>query len=92
MGRKYSIGFLLVIIIVIILFAAGNYLSEKEPDKYLIKNVDGYETEYLNDGSVYEYTTILSSDLPDSIRNGINYGIEMNEIEEVYGFLENYSS
>ena len=42
MGRKYSIGFLLVIILVILLFAAGSYLSEKEPDKYLIKNVEIY--------------------------------------------------
>ena len=93
MRRKYSIGFLIVVLFVIILFALGNRLSTVLTEEYyVIKDYEGYLTVYTSDGKIYEYTSILTENLPEIIRNGIETGIEVDKIEDVYGFLENYSS
>lgn len=93
MRRKYSIGFLIVVLFVIILFALGNRLSTVLTEEYyVIKDYEGYLTVYTSDGKIYEYTSILTENLPEMIRNGIETGIEVDKIEDVYGFLENYSS
>ena len=47
----------------------------------------------MNDRTtVYEYTNILISDLPDTYQNEIKNGMIIEGTEKLYGFLENYSS
>ena len=106
MSRKYSIGFLFGIIIIVILFILGfrmsyHYVNDKQienidelniEDGYYVKEKDGYITVYLPNGSVYEYTSITTSQLPESIQNSLSEGIHLENLSEVYGFLENYSS
>ena len=106
MSRKYSIGFLVGIIIIAALFVLGfrmsfNFVNDREEnqieeleieDGYYVKDKDGYLTVYLANGSVYEYTSILTSQLPKSVQEGLTSGIHLENISEVYGFLENYSS
>ena len=106
MSRKYSIGFLIGIIILITIFILGFKMSydkalenneQLEPEiisdyNYVLKEKEGYLTVYEKDGQVYEYTSILSSDLPESIQEELHVGIKVDNLGEVYGFLENYSS
>ena len=106
MSRKYSIGFLIGIIILIVLLIGCYKISYNkalernnslEYDlisdyKYVLKSKEGYITVYKNDGQVYEYTSILSTDLPMSIQDDLEQGIGVDNLGEVYGFLENYSS
>lgn len=106
MSRKYSIGFLIGIVILIILFIVGYKISYNhaiehyhniEEDNYsdynfVLKDKEGYITVYQDDGRVYEYTSISSSDLPETIQEDLKIGIGVDNIGEVYGFLENYSS
>ena len=48
---------------------------------------------YLSDKkTAYEYTDILYDELPATIREEIRNGKYMESTEELYGFLENYSS
>lgn len=107
MNRKYGIGFLIGIIIIMVLFIIAynfSYSRAKEENErarsetkleegYYIKEIDGYVTVYLADeATVYEYTSILVKELPVSIQQEIKEGIKVNTLGEVYGFLENYSS
>ncbi|MBQ8803563.1 MAG: hypothetical protein IJZ53_08025 [Tyzzerella sp.] len=107
MNRKYSIGFLIGIIIIMVLFiivyqfSYSRAVEENEKQRsetkleegYYIKEIDGYVTVYLADGkTVYEYTSILVEELPLEIRQELNTGIKVETLGEVYGFLENYSS
>ena len=55
--------------------------------------VNGYVVVYLSDKkTAYEYTDILYDVLPATIREEIRNGKYMESTEELYGFLENYSS
>jgi len=107
--RRYSIGFLLFIFIVVLLFVgvfrfsyhkARLELEEEILDEiidleecYYIKGTDGYVTVYFADEeTVYEYTSIPLSELPDSIKEELMSGKKVENIGQVYGFLENYSS
>lgn len=55
--------------------------------------VNGYVVVYLSDKkTAYEYTDILYDELPATIREEIRNGKYMESTEELYGFLENYSS
>ena len=93
MRRKYSIGFFLVVVLVILLFAVGNRLSTVLLEEYyVIKDYEGYLTVFTSEGKIYEYTSILTTDLPETLQEGIDSGIQVDKIEDVYGFLENYSS
>ena len=106
MSRKYSIGFLICILIFIVFLMVGYKISynkalerndymEQEIHSdysYVLKEKEGYITVYQQDGQVYEYTSILISDLPQSIQKELKTGIEAENLAEVYGFLENYSS
>ncbi|MBR4999103.1 MAG: hypothetical protein IKY10_04400 [Clostridia bacterium] len=42
--------------------------------------------------TVYEYTDILVSELPYVLQNEIKNGKYIENMQELYGFLENYSS
>lgn len=60
---------------------------------YYIKDFEGYVTVFESDKkTVYDYTTILVSELPEEIQQKVKKGIKMTSLGQVYGFLENYSS
>lgn len=46
----------------------------------------------LEDGSVYETTDICEEFLPPSVREKISRGYILESRQELYSFLENYSS
>lgn len=62
---------------------SGFYLYEK----------NGYVVVYESDKiTPFEYTNILYEDLPDLMKQEIRNGKYMKNAEELYGFLENYTS
>ena len=65
----------------------------QKDELYYLKDLNGYVVVYMNDRTtVYEYTNILISDLPDTYQNEIKNGLIIEGTEKLYGFLENYSS
>lgn len=70
--------------------ADGHALKE---DCYYLKNVNGYVVVFLSDNkTAYEYTDILCEELPNSLQEELVNGKYIKNQEELYGFLENYSS
>lgn len=70
--------------------ADGHALKE---DCYYLKNVNGYVVVFLSDKkTAYEYTDILCEELPHSVQEELLNGKYIESQEELYGFLENYSS
>ncbi len=70
--------------------ADGHALKE---DCYYLKEVNGYVVVFLSDKkTAYEYTDILCEELPETIREELVNGKYIATQEELYGFLENYSS
>ena len=70
--------------------ADGHALKE---DCYYLKNVNGYVVVFLSDKkTAYEYTDILCEELPKSVQEELVNGKYIETQEELYGFLENYSS
>ena len=64
-----------------------------EEDCFFLMEVNGYVAVYMSDReTVYEYTNILVSELPYVLQNEIKNGKYIENIEALYGFLENYSS
>lgn len=60
---------------------------------YYLMDVNGYVVVFLSDKeTAYEYTDILCDDLPETLRQEIQNGKYIEDQEELYGFLENYSS
>lgn len=71
--------------------------EEKEPAEeeyeYLLKNHDGYVAVYqLPKDELYEYTEVLMELLPDGLQEEIHNGKYLKNDEELYNFLENYTS
>ena len=65
----------------------------QKDELYYLKDLNGYVVVYMNDRTtVYEYTNMLISDLPDTYQNEIKNGMIIEGTEKLYGFLENYSS
>lgn len=108
MNKKYGIGFFIGTILIVLLFifvyrtSYRHSLEQTETEKiaqkemeicYYIKSSDGYVTVYESDQkTVYEYTSILVSDLPYEMQEALEKGIKVTSPGQVYGFLENYSS
>ena len=70
---------------------ADGQASQKEC--YYLYDVNGYIVVYLSDKKTpYEYTDVLVEELPEITRKEIRNGKYIDNIEELYGFLENYSS
>lgn len=66
--------------------------ATKEYCYYLLEK-NGYVVVYLDDKeTVYEYTSIEVADLPVTVQNEVKNGKYIEDMEELYGFLENYSS
>ena len=60
---------------------------------FFLMEVNGYVAVYMSDReTVYEYTDILVSELPYVLQNEIKNGKYVENMQELYGFLENYSS
>ena len=61
--------------------------------KYVIMDVDGHLTVFYSDNeTVYFDTGIRSENLSDAVRSDLQCGIRFLTEEELYEFLENYSS
>ena len=62
-------------------------------ESYYLSELSGYVVVYMSDKkTIYEYTNILVNELPENIQVEIRNGMNLNSLQEVYGFLENYSS
>lgn len=62
-------------------------------DCYYLKNVNGYVVVFLSDKkTAYEYTDILCEELPQAVQEELVNGKYVETQEDLYGFLENYSS
>ena len=59
---------------------------------YLVRIVNGKVVIQHPDGSVYEATEISEESLPMSVREKIQEEYRLNSRQELYSFLENYSS
>ena len=68
-------------------------LSSGYYDAYYLKELHGYVAVYLQDGTtLYETTSLSVNNLPDEVQQDLKNGIYLKSAEELYGFLENYSS
>lgn len=64
-----------------------------EADTFYLKELHGFVAVYLEDEkTVYELTDIALSELPEEMQKEICTGKVVASTEELYGFLENYSS
>lgn len=64
-----------------------------EAEKFYLKELHGFVAVYLEDGTtMYELTNIAFSELPEEMQKEIRAGKTIGSTEELYGFLENYSS
>lgn len=62
-------------------------------DCYFLYDKNGYVVVYHSDKkTLYEYTDILVSELPVNLRTELRNGKYIENLDELYGFLENYSS
>ena len=61
--------------------------------EYMIVEEEGYLLVYMKDlKTVYMYTDIQLLELPDELQEEIHMGKPFWDLEELYAFLENYSS
>ena len=66
--------------------------NENEYYKYIIKCVDSRLEVYMNDNSLFMETGILYDELPEEIKQKIKTGLPIMDDEQLYDFLESYSS
>lgn len=65
----------------------------KRDELYFLAELNGYVVVYQNDmETVYEYTSIRMSDLPQELRSEIRKIKVLEGTDKLYGFLENYTS
>lgn len=64
-----------------------------QDEGYYLSELQGYVAVYLSDRTtIYEFTEIPVSDLPEEVQQELASGKYVETAEELYGFLENYSS
>ncbi|MDF2908296.1 MAG: putative rane protein [Herbinix sp.] len=69
------------------------YNEDFVPFRFYVVVKDGYVVVFNSDlKSVYSYTHILASELPEKDRISLSQGIYVNSLEELYSLLESYSS
>ena len=62
-------------------------------DCYYLHERNGYVVVYKNDHkTIFEYTDIIYEELPEHLQTEIKNGKYVKDLDELYGFLENYSS
>lgn len=72
---------------------ATESLSVVEPYEYVLLEEKGYVAVYHTDRkTLYASTDILMSELPESLQQEIQEGKYIGSEEQLYNFLENYSS
>ena len=124
-NRTYSIGFLIVSLMVLVLLSGAYELSYRaaverareeqtasvlprqeeasesvetegeaaKGERFFLMEKNGYVAVFLEDQTtVYEYTSIEVDALPETMQKEIRNGKLLESIEELYGFLENFSS
>ena len=70
-----------------------SYSLKNLPTSYYISVENGYLTIYLEDKStIYDYTEIRLSTLPESVQQEIIKGLSLKSQKELYEFLETYTS
>lgn len=68
-------------------------LNVVEPYEYILLEEKGYVAVYHTDGkTLYASTDILVSELPEELQKEIAVGMYVSSEEQLYNFLENYSS
>lgn len=75
--------------------AEGEAVSEKDEseDGYWLCQLQGYVAVYLGDRTtIYEMTDIPLTELPEEVQQEVAEGKYISTAEELYAFLENYSS
>ena len=72
---------------------AAESLAYKEPGTYKIGVEDGVLVVYINDGAtLYFETNIRTRELDDTVLSKIENGLYFSDEQELYAFLESYSS
>lgn len=67
--------------------------SMTKPYTYLVLDDEGYLSVYMNDtDTLYMYTDIKTSELPAELQEEVQTGKSFRQLEELYRFLESYSS
>lgn len=70
-----------------------NYDSSNSGYKYCVVSERGYLTVYYIDKkTVYEYTSIQTDHLPTEVQLEVIQGMKFKNLNEVFSFLESYSS
>ena len=71
----------------------GGAVKNDENEGYYLRELHGFVAVYLSDKeTVYEFTEIPVSDLPEEVRQEVAEGKYISDMKELYAFLENYSS
>ncbi len=64
-----------------------------EKDVFFLKSEENFIVVYYSDlSTVYMYTDIVMDQLPEEIQAEINEGKQINSLENLYSFLESYTS
>ncbi len=67
--------------------------TEAEGYAYVLRNHEGYVAVYeLPADEIYEYTDVIMEILPAALQEEIHEGKYLKNEEELYNFLENYTS
>lgn len=67
--------------------------GDKRVYAYYLMEEDGYVYVYLGDRlTLFERTSIRTETLPESLKEEIKKGKPVRDMEELFSFLENYSS
>lgn len=68
-------------------------MKDVEAERYYLKLEDDYLAVYNSDtDKIYFETGLKVSDLPEDLQEKAKTGIPFSSLEELYSFLENYSS
>ena len=73
--------------------AEGTVSRENENYEFVLRNYHNYVTVYtLPEDTLYEYTDVILDVLPEETKEEIRQGKYLRNEEELYNFLENYTS
>lgn len=75
--------------------AKGNAVNESSgnEDGFYLMELHGFVVVYLKDQkTIYEFTEIPVTDLPEEVQQEVSEGKYVATEQELYAFLENYSS
>lgn len=68
-------------------------MKDVEEERYYLKLADDYLAVYHSDtDQIYFETGLKLTDLPEDLQEKAEEGISFSSLEELYSFLENYSS